>query len=464
MLLNAAIVSAVASGETDRGLYAVGAVVLVFCFVAWRPAVYGVFVLLFIEGYLRNRMNGPGILLAKDAMLAAIYLRVFGQRLMRGQPLIPDTPANVPLAVFTVVVLIQCLNPYVDNIGQALVGARTWLFYIPLYYVALEMLRTERDARRFMWFVLACAVPICALGVYQYHVGPGDYASGGAAFADATFVTGSDEGAIYRPNATFSWPSHFAVFLSDVTLLCLAMVLGSQGRSRVYACVLIGILIGVNLIEGQRSAYLNLVGAGILVLILRKEFSVVPIAVLGTVAVVFVVGQVTDSSGLIRVRELTENRGEVFGSRVEGYWNYFLAAIQSSPVGLGTGATSLGTRYVAGTIPLFVELPLAKVIADLSVVGLVVYLWLLARLCLSSFQAHARAARARASGIASLLAVILVIQLLSINGGYELAIAAIPLWFLSGMAVSLAQLVPASEGPQSTTRWGRMQPAGEVGR
>jgi hypothetical protein len=242
------------------------------------------------------------------------------------------------------------------------------------------------------------------------------------------------------------------------------MVLGSRGQARVYACLLIVLLIGVNLIEGQRSAYLNLAAAGLLILLLRGKLAAIPVAVLAIVVVGFIVGEMTDYAGLIRVQELTENRGDVFGSRTEGYWAYLLAAIGSSPLGLGTGATSLGTRYVAGTIPLFVEVPLAKVIADLSIVGLAVYAWLLGGLCISSFQAHARAVRAGAPGIASLLAVITVVQLFSITGGYEVAIAAIPLWFLSGMAVSLARRIPAAEGSPVGTRRRPMRLAGQGGR
>jgi hypothetical protein len=160
----------------------------------------------------------------------------------------------------------------------------------------------------------------------------------------------------------------------------------------------------------------------------------------------YIVGQATDSVGLERVRELKENRGDVFGSRLEGYANYLFAAVEASPIGLGTGATSLGTRYVAGgQIPLFVEVPAAKVIGDLSLVGLAVYLWLFATMCTSTLRAHARASRARSGAAASLLAALLAIQLLSVSSGYELAVAAILLWFLSGMAVALERFVETPE-------------------
>jgi hypothetical protein len=389
------------------------------------------------------------VLLVKDLMLAAIYLRVFGSRLVQGKPLVPETAINVALAIFTGVVCIQMLNPHVINAEQAIIGVRTWLFYVPLYYVAREMLQTERDVRRFVWFLLGCAVPICALAVYQYRVGPGEYAAQGQAFANATFVTHSSSAWIFRPNATFSWPSHFAEFLKVVTLLCVGMLLGTSGWRRALLCGLLALLVGVNIIEGQRAAYLLLTLAAALILVLRGKLWSVPLAALALVVVAVVVDQLTDSAGLERIRELAENRGDVFGSHAVAFWDYSVVALESSPLGLGAGATSLGTRYVAGAIPLFVEVPIAKVIADLSLVGLIAYLWLFGSLCLDSFRAHAQAARAGAAGCASLLAAILAYQLLAVNGGYELAINALPLWFLSGAAASLAVIVadPLKSGP-----------------
>jgi hypothetical protein len=437
--LTVATASALAGGRSELGLYIAGLLTFAFCFMAWRPAVYGAFVLLFVEGYLRNRLNSPDILLVKDLMLAAIYLRVFGERFIRGQALVPATPANIPIAVFVLIVLIQCLNPAVTSIGQALVGIRTWLYYIPLYYIGIYMLRSEREVRRFLWFMLVCAVPICLLAIYQHRQGPAEYAAYGDAFRQSTFVTTVGDVEFYRPNATFSWPSHFASFLTLVTLVCLGVILSSAGRARTIALAIMLLVVGVNIIEGQRTAYVLLSVATLLVLGLRGRLYGAAIAALLAIAVVLVVSQLTNSAGTERLRELQENRGDVVSARAQAAWLYTLAAVEISPIGIGTGATAIGARYVGGQIPLFLEMPLAKVIAELSAVGLVVYLWLLAALCLVSLRAERRAATARDSRAADILAVVLAVQLLAVYGGYELAIVAIPFWFLSGMAVALTR-------------------------
>jgi hypothetical protein len=205
------------------------------------------------------------------------------------------------------------------------------------------------------------------------------------------------------------------------------------------------LVVGVNIIEGQRTAYILLSAATLLVLGLRGRLYGAAMAVLLAIAVVLAVSQLTNSAGTERLRELQENRGDVVSARAQAAWLYTLAAVEISPIGIGTGATAIGARYVGGQIPLFLEMPLAKVIAELSAVGLVVYLWLLAALCLDCLRAEQRAATANASTVADILAVVLAVQLLALYGGYELAIVAIPFWFLSGMAVALSRVVSEVE-------------------
>jgi len=98
--------------------------VALLAFTFWRTTVYAIFATLFIEGFLRNLLNTPNVLLAKDLLLAAVYLRVFGSRLIRGEDLFPASPINLPFATFSAFVLVQALNPQITSPGQAVVGVR----------------------------------------------------------------------------------------------------------------------------------------------------------------------------------------------------------------------------------------------------------------------------------------------------------------------------------------------------
>ena len=413
------------------------AITFALAFAFWRQAVFGVFVLVFVEGYARNYVNSPTVLLVKDLVLLAIYLRVFGDRVFRRLPLIPASPINVPLAVFAGIVVVQMANPHVTSFQQALVGVRTWLYYAPLYFVAQEMIGDEAALRRLARFVLLCALPICGLGLYQYVRGSGAYAALGTGFANATFASGQGTGMIFRPNATFAWSSDFALFLALSTLLCLGLLMGSRGRQRwIFTLLLVGLIVA-NVIENQRTLLVLLPPLMLIAAALRRSSGTIVTGALAVALGLAAVALIASPGTFMRVDGLVRNQNGVFHVRAMTYLDHFRLAL-GSPIGFGTGATSIGTRYVSGNIPLFVEFSLAKVAGDLSLVGIAAYLWMFVVLLRTTLSAHRRAETRDWMGAAGLCAAVFVYQLLVLYTGYDLAVVAIPFWFLGGAMARIA--------------------------
>jgi len=406
-------------------------------FAFWRQAVYGALVIVFVEGYFRNLFDDPGVLLLKDLVVLAIYLRVITDRVQRRDSLLPSNPIGLPLAVFASIVIVQMANPHVTSFEQSLVGVRTWLYYVPLFFVAQEMIRDEKDIRRIAWFILISAVPVGLLGFYQYLAGSQAYANLGPGFANATFIVGDGASIIFRPNATFAWPSQFALFLSLATLLCMGLLLGSSGGKRWLLWSLLAALIIINVIENQRSLLVLLPPLMLMTVALRKSVGTATLASLAMLLGIVVVALIASPGTFTRVDGLIRNQDGIFYARTMTYAEHLRLALRS-PIGLGTGATAIGTRYVTGDIPLFVEFSLAKVAGDLSAVGLVVYLWLFAALLRTTFVAHRLAARAGQVAAAGLCAATFSFQLLVAYAGYDLAVVALPFWFLSGAVVRFA--------------------------
>jgi hypothetical protein len=440
---------ALASGKTNLVTLIAVAATFALSFAFWRQAVYGVLVIVFVEGYLRNLFNDPAVLLFKDLALLAIYMRVIGDRVHRRLSILPSSPIALPLAVFAGIVFVQMANPHVTSFQQTLVGVRTWLYYVPLYFVAREMIANEADLRRFAWFILVCAVPIGMLGFYQYVAGSDAYANLGPGFANATFIAGDGASVIFRPNATFAWSSNFALFLALATLLCLGLLLGSRGHKRWALSALLVALIAANVLENQRSLLVLLPPLMLLTVALRRSASTAVTTALAVVLGLAVVGLIASQGTFLRVDGLIRNEGGIFHVRTMTYAEHFRMALRS-PIGFGTGATAIGSRYVAGDIPLFVEFSLAKVAGDLSLVGLAAYLWLFAVLLKTTLAAHQRASHVRLVGAASLAAATFSFQLLALYAGYDLAVVAVPFWFLSGAVVSFAsneaRLTPVERG------------------
>jgi hypothetical protein len=272
----------------------------------------------------------------------------------------------------------------------------------------------------------------------QWVLGPTAFSSQGRAFGDATFVVnaGSPD-QVFRPNATFAWPSHFAIFLAMATLVCLGAVLASHGGTRLLLIGVLAFLLLVNVIEAQRLIYFVLPPLMLVVLlmrgVIRQGRALLAAAVIACLTLIGLA--LLDSASrdpLIRVKELISDPGPILGDRGTGYITYIRNAFAVSPLGLGTGATAIGSRWVLNSVPLFVENPVAKVIGELSVVGLAAYLWLLWRLIVTTARSLRAEAAAGHGSTADFIAATLGCQLLIIFTGYDVAVAAMLLWFLSG--------------------------------
>jgi hypothetical protein len=438
VLLDLIVAETVARQPLSRWLQVAIGVSTVASFIFWRPAVYGIFCLAFVVGYLRNLFDSPTILLAKDVLLVAVCVRVLGEVALRRDARLHTIPIAVPLAVFAGIVLVQSFNPHVESPLEALVGVRTWLFYIVLYFVGRQMITTGSQAWRFAAIIITSASAISALAILQWVLGPTAFSSQGRAFGDATFVinAGAPE-QVFRPNATFAWPSHFAIFLAMATLVCLGAVLASHGASQLLLIGVLALLLLVNVIEAQRLIYFVLPPLILVVLLIRgvipRGRALLAAAVIGCLTLIGLVLLDTGSRDpLIRVKELISDPGTILGERGTGYIIYVQNAFAVSPLGLGTGATAIGSRWVLNTVPLFVENPVAKVIGELSVVGLAAYAWLLWRLILTTARSLRAEVAAGHGSKADFMAGTLGCQLLVIFTGYDIAVAAMLLWFLSG--------------------------------
>ncbi|GAC1658536.1 MAG: hypothetical protein NVS9B1_18630 [Candidatus Dormibacteraceae bacterium] len=427
---------AIGQGRVDLLIYLAAAVLAGFCFVFWRPALYLVILLVFVEGFLRNLLATPQVLLLKDLMLAAIYLRVFGGRLLSGTRPLAVSPATAPIFAFAAIVLVQCLNPHIASPLEALIGLRTWLFYLLLFFVAQELVSTEAEAWRVVAVVVASALPVGLIAIGQWLVGPAAYSALGGAFRTATFTTAGHGGdVIFRPNSTFAWPSHFALYLAIVTIMCLAGTLAAKGRLKLVAGAMLVFLLAVNVIEAQRTIYVLLPPLLGLMLIARGTIARGRVLPASIVIVGLVMGGLLLLDSHLRAfdrpMELLTNGQGVFGERASGFFIYVREALVS-PIGLGTGATSIGSRYVLTGIPLFVENSAAKVIGDLSLLGFALYLWVFGALLQMAWRAMRTAAAAGRSSAADYAVGILACTALVLYTGYDLAVAAILFWVLAG--------------------------------
>ncbi len=364
-------------------------VMFIFAAVSWRAGIYLVLVITLVEGFARNYFDTPTILLIKDIMLIVIYVRVFGGRLLTHQPLFFKVNFHKPLVVLIAITLVQVFNPNIISLEVGLVGIRSGLLYMPLVFLIPELINSRRAIQIFSWFLLLITIPIAIYGIIQFYQGPKAYFALGAGFQHAVFITGGElsDITIYRPNSTFSWPSQYASFLSVSFLFSIGQLFQPWSKLKILAWCGLPLIVYAILVEGQRTDFVILPIAVLGMFVVMKRITIslkllVPI-VLG---IVLILNTAAGAVFLDRFATISQNKNDVIFARLAAGWGNTVYGLTRSPFGVGSGMATLGAQYVNKAIPYSIEGYYGKIAAELSWLGLLVYIWLLATVAIFLFR------------------------------------------------------------------------------
>ncbi len=183
----------------------------------------------------------PLFLLAKDILyLVPLYIAVFLLRpnLLQGSPL--PSWLTLTVMVLSLVVFLQMMNPGVVSIGMALIGAKVWLFYIPLAYVVGALVREREDLVRFLRLLVVVAPIPCAVGLLQWSLSEAygyrealtDFYGDAARGATQNFTQFDLGGTFRRLPSTFSNAPSYYVY--TLVTLAAALALVSLDRARAW--------------------------------------------------------------------------------------------------------------------------------------------------------------------------------------------------------------------------------------
>lgn len=431
-----------------------GAVLLVLLgMLRWRSMVLPFFVILYIEGFFRNLLDTPAVLLVKDVLLAGIYAGFLLYALKHRRWLTLPASLGLPLMCFFTLSVLQMFNPALESLAIGLVGLKTYFYYVPLMFVIPAMLRTDRDLYRFLTALLLLGTPIAAYGIIQYLQGPEAYAALGPAFRRATFVIVGEyyEGTVlFRPNATFSWPSHYATFLHFSLLLSIGLMhLRGSTRTRRIALLALPVFVTAVILSGQRALYLLLPVAILFMLITARATIHVINAVVGLAAVGMAVSVFAPPAILGRFATFfTESNGGLVSSRFQAAWNNLTRAMFTSPMGHGTGISALGSRYLSTDNFIFTESYFARIVNELGIFGLVFFFWLYVALIFYSWRVLRRTRDRHLRYLAAMVLAYLAGSFLGIYGSnsLDLAISAVSFWLMLGIARTLVGLdIPSAD-------------------
>lgn len=445
------------------GLVAAGGFALaVFYFIIlarWERGIYGLLVYLPFSGLVTLALypwKGPAGLnpvLYKDWLFVLpAYIGFFGALFLQRIPRPPVERLAVGLLLLlTLLVVVQMANPGVASALVALIGAKVWLFYLPLYVLSAALVPTRHKLAVLLRLLVVLAVIPCAVGiaenlvsrVFGYQRVMADIY--GAAAFDATQQFTSYEvgsGWIERIPSTFTFVSQYFSFTLAMLVPCYAMGRTdpsvSWRRAGKWTLLLVTV---AGVLSGARAAFVFVPLLLALMYGLDRGFRGLVRAGLyigGAAAAGLAVSRTT-------VVVLYQLISELFGAYAENTAYGGLAqAITASPMGSGTGTNTGAARYALYRPELFsaIENYYAKASYELGIVGLLLVWALFAALIWQGWKAQRRMADPglRPCG-AALVAFLMALALYSFKGMFiDMDPINVYFWMFAGLLAGLPTL------------------------
>jgi hypothetical protein len=461
------------------GIYLVGLAGLVAGFAAglasWRRSVYWLLAYLPFSGIaivFLYPSTAPAILAKDFVFVLPAYLGFLARR-TGDQRTLPFGQATTWLLVtFAMLVVGQSFNPNLPGGMVAAIGAKVWLFYIPMSVLAYHLVQDRQDLHRLLGLMSLAAVLPALIGVGEallIYAGKGGlvYRAYGEAAASATqdfaefkFAGG---GFLRRVPSTFAFVAQYFAFTVAMTAVTYAWWRGAPGRrwSKLRGGIWLLLLLA-GFLSGARAAFLFLPFLMVLILLLEgrtARFAVVRLAAPATLFLGLTVAVLGISANDVIGHALETGAGEFHSVFVDG----FRQALDATRVGLGTGIDTNAARHTFGQRNPFIgvggtwyESWYVKAHLELGIAGLVILVLLLGALVTQALRQH-RLLRDRRLKVvsASLIGLLLWNLVFNVKAQYlDIDPMNIYFWLLVGLLLKLPA-VDASDPPTAADPVGR---------
>jgi hypothetical protein len=412
VVLMLAVATGLLAGQ-GFGFYLVGLVSLGAGLAAglanWRRSVDWLLVYLpfsGIAGVLLYPRTAPAILAKDFAFVIPAYIGFLVRR-RDGQRALPFGQATTwLLASFAILVAGQSFNPALPSGLVAAIGAKVWLFYVPMSVLGYHLVRDRQELHRFLGLMSLAAVLPALIGVGEallIYSGKGTvvYGAYGEAaasvtqdFAEFDLVGG---GILRRVPSTFAFVAQYFAFTAAMVAVTYAWWQGAQSRKGTgLRCAVWLLLLLAGFLSGARAAFLFLPFLMALILALEGRTARFAFARLVAPALLLVgvaVAVVGSTAGGV-LGHVVEVGVEEFGSV---FVNGLRRGLAVTAVGLGSGVDTNAARHAFGEADRFVgvggtwyESWYVKALLELGVAGLALLLLLLGTLVVRALGQHRR--------------------------------------------------------------------------
>ena len=427
-------------------------VVCGFIFRRWQSGVLMLLAYLPFSGAVTLSLYpSPLPILIKDFyFVIPAYLAFFFRKDRRkDQGRVPGAVILALLAL-TIMVILQSFNPEVAGWLVAAIGAKVWLFYLPLLFLAYAMIESRADIVHLLRLMIAIAWVPCLLGIVQWLASKtfGYQATMMAFYGDAAegatqgFVSFNVGGSFYRIPSTFTFVTqYFGFTLAMLVPAYSLMKLDTSKKWRKFAVATFWLVIVASFMSGARAAYVFMPLLIILIYLFEGNFSgalkvavIVPIGLLGAM-----------SLAGIDPYMMFDMVSELFVDySVDIAQKGLLDAISMAPFGTGTGMNTGAARYGFDNPLDFIGIEnyYAKAVIELGVVGLIVVVSIFFVLFKYGYREHRRMqSPGLRSCSAAFLAFIITMALNSFKGWQiDLDPINVYFWVFAGFMLKLPYL------------------------
>jgi len=370
----------------------------------WQYGVYGLLVYLPFAGVVTLALypwEGPALLnplLYKDWLFVLPAYFGFGAAVVMRRGRFPHL-ARLPMWLLlglSVLVIAQTANPGVANVLMALIGAKVWLFYIPLYFLTAALLVSRRQLIFLLRLMLVVAIVPCAIGIVEFVLGR---LYGHLEVMQRIYGTLAPEAqqgfAVYEVGggllprgtpSTFTSVTQFFGYLLSMLVVCYAVWRTDPSpRWRRWGHSML-IVVALNaLLTGARSAFIFVPLLLFLVFGLDR-------GLIGLLQAIALAGGMLGGAFLLlsmRAVGLFEHVADLFVTYAQGTaYGLLVQALVSAPLGSGTGTNTGPARYALSDPGSFFALEnyYAKAVYELGIPGLMLILALFGALIWQGFR------------------------------------------------------------------------------
>jgi len=362
---------------------------------------------------------------------------------------IPKLIIVIMLALMSMV-FFQIFNPLVYNWMVALIGAKVWLFYLPIIFLAFSMLKSQGDLIKLCRLLVIIAWAPCLIGIAQwilsmtfgYETTMQAFYGTAAAQATQEFASFEVGGTFFRIPSTFSFVTQY--FGYTLAMIVPAYILKETEAPKAwckFANISFALIVLASLLSGARAAYLFVPLLLVLIYVIKgngRSLIKMMFFISTILLVALYIAGIDPIQMFVLIFELIVHYAD------EIVYKGLVDSIQDSPLGLGTGMNTGAARFAVldPSVLSGVENYYAKAVIELGLLGLILVVSLFLSLIFYGYSTFRCLKDEKLRGAAAAILAFIITVVLNSFKGWQIDLDPINVyfWFFAGILLKLKYL------------------------